>query len=94
VREALDRAEGITRDCFPSGHTELTLLVLFYAHRFHTKVFWWLLPLGIGVIISTVYLRYHYVMDVVAGALVAVLVVMIARPLYRALGGNEIWEPE
>jgi len=94
VREALDRAEGITRDCFPSGHTELTLLVLFYAHRFHRKVFWWLLPLGIGVIVSTVYLRYHYVMDVVAGALVAVLVVMIAGPLYRALGGNEVREAQ
>src|SRR6185295_16955716 len=24
VRQMLDRAEGITRDCFPSGHTELT----------------------------------------------------------------------
>ena len=94
VREALDRAEGITRDCFPSGHTELTLLVLFYARRFHRKVFWWLLPLGTGVIVSTVYLRYHYVTDVVAGALVAVLVVIIAGPLYRALGGNEIWEPQ
>ena len=92
VRETLDRAEGITRDCFPSGHTELTLLVLFYARSFHRKVFWWLLPLGTGVIISTVYLRYHYVIDVVAGALVAVAIVAIAKPLYRLLGGNEICE--
>jgi membrane-associated phospholipid phosphatase len=88
VREMLDRAEGITRDCFPSGHTELTLLVLYYARTFHRKVFWWLLPLGTGVIVSTVYLRYHYVIDVVAGALVAVAIVIIAKPLYRALGGN------
>lgn len=90
VRETLDRAEGITRDCFPSGHTELTLLVLYYARSFHRKVFWWLLPLGTGVIISTVYLRYHYVIDVVAGALLAVVIVLIAKPLYRLLGGNEI----
>lgn len=92
VRETLDRAEGITRDCFPSGHTELTLLVLYYARSFHRKVFWWLLPLGTGVIISTVYLRYHYVIDVVAGALLAVVIVLIAKPLYRLLGGNEIRE--
>ena len=90
VREILDRAEGITRDCFPSGHTELTLLVLIYARSFHRKVFWFLLPLGTGVIVSTVYLRYHYVVDVVAGALVALVIVMIAKPLYRALGGNDI----
>ncbi len=94
VREMLDRAEGITRDCFPSGHTELTLLVLYYARTFHRKVFWWLLPLGTGVIVSTVYLRYHYVIDVVAGALVAVAIVMIARPLYRVLRGNEARESQ
>lgn len=88
VREMLDRAEGITRDCFPSGHTELTLLVLIYAREFHKKVFWGLLPLGTGVIISTVYLRYHYVIDVVAGALLAIMIVIIARPVYRALGGE------
>lgn len=88
VREMLDRAEGITRDCFPSGHTELTLLVLIYARSFHKKVFWCLLPLGTGVIISTVYLRYHYVIDVVAGVLLAIMIVTIARPVYRALGGE------
>ena len=85
VRAMLDRAEGITRDCFPSGHTELTLLVLYYAHRLHRKTFWWLLPIGTGVIISTVYLRYHYVVDVVAGALFAVAIVVGAKPLYRLL---------
>jgi membrane-associated phospholipid phosphatase len=94
MREMLDRAEGITRDCFPSGHTELTLLVLYYARTFHRKVFWWLLPLGTGVIVSTVYLRYHYAIDVVAGALVSVAVVMIAKPLYRVLGGKEARESQ
>ena len=88
VREMLDRAEGITRDCFPSGHTELTLLVLYYARVFHKKVFWWLLPIGTGIIISTVYLRYHYLIDVAAGALVAVVIIAIAKPFYRALGGR------
>jgi membrane-associated phospholipid phosphatase len=94
VRAMLDRAEGITRDCFPSGHTELTLLVLYYAHKFHRKTFWWLLPLGTGVIMSTVYLRYHYVVDVVAGALLTVAIVMMAKPLYRVLGGNRARESQ
>jgi membrane-associated phospholipid phosphatase len=94
VREMLDHAEGITRDCFPSGHTELTLLVLFYSRRFSRKVFWWLLPLGTGVIVSTVYLRYHYVIDVVAGAIITGVIVMIANPLYRRLGGGDIRESQ
>ena len=88
IRAGLDRFEGITRDCFPSGHTELTLLVLYYARKFHRKTFWWLLPFGGGIIVSTVYLRYHYVIDVVAGALLAAVIVMIAKPLHRALLGR------
>ena len=90
IRASLDQAEGITRDCFPSGHVELTLLVLYYARRFHRRVFWWILPAGSALIISTVYLRYHYVIDVVAGVLLAALIVATAGPLYRMLGGSEI----
>ncbi|HET9532587.1 MAG TPA: phosphatase PAP2 family protein, partial [Blastocatellia bacterium] len=87
IRETLDRAEGITRDCFPSGHTELTLLVLYYARRYHRRTFWLSLPAGSALIISTVYLRYHYVIDVIAGALLALAVIVVAKPAYRALGG-------
>jgi len=94
IRDTLDRAEGITRDCFPSGHTEVTLLVLYYSRRFHRRTFWWLLPVGSGIILSTVYLRYHYVIDVVAGALLAGAIVMIAKPLYRRLGGIDIRESQ
>ena len=88
LRETLDKAEGITRDCFPSGHTELTLLTLYYARRFHRRTFWAMLPIGSAIIFSTVYLRYHYVIDVVAGALLAVLVVIMANFVYRLLGGD------
>lgn len=88
VRQMLDRAEGITRDCFPSGHTELTLLVLFYAYKLHRRSFWFFLPFGVGIILSTVYLRYHYVVDVLAGAMLAAIVVVVAKPLFGALGGR------
>jgi membrane-associated phospholipid phosphatase len=33
--------------------------------------------------ISTVYLRYHYVIDVIAGVLLAVLAVLIGPRAYR-----------
>lgn len=88
VRRMLDSVEGITRDCFPSGHTEMTLLVLYYARKFSRRTFWWLLPFGIGIVLSTVYLRYHYFVDVVAGALAAAVIIITAKWLYRALGGS------
>lgn len=89
VRRMLDSAEGITRDCFPSGHTELTLLVLYYARKFHRRTFWWLLPFGVGIVLSTVYLRYHYVVDVAAGALVAFAIIATTRPLLNRVTAQE-----
>jgi membrane-associated phospholipid phosphatase len=90
IRRTLDQAEGITRDCFPSGHVELTLLVIYCALRFHRRSLWWMLPSGSALIISTVYLRYHYVIDVAAGALLAGIVIAMAGPLYRLLGGDSL----
>ena len=87
IRSFLDRMEGTTRDCFPSGHTELTLLVLFCAYRFHKKTFWVLLPAGSALIVSTVYLRYHYVVDVIAGAAFAAVLALASDWLYQAAGG-------
>ena len=88
IHATLNELEGKTYDAFPSGHTELTLLVLYYAQRFHRRTFWWILPAGSALIISTVYLRYHYVIDVIAGALLALAIILVAKPLYRWLGGN------
>ncbi len=90
IRSTLDQMEGITRDCFPSGHTEITLLVLYYAYHFHRPTFKWFVVPCSAIIISTVYLRYHYVVDIAAGMLVAVFVVITAKPLYRFLGGREV----
>jgi membrane-associated phospholipid phosphatase len=90
IRATLDKAEGITRDCFPSGHTELTLLVLYYSWRFHKPTFkCFLIPCS-TIILSTVYLRYHYVVDVVAGFVFALAIVLTADWLHRKLGGQEI----
>jgi membrane-associated phospholipid phosphatase len=90
IRSFLDRMEGVTRDCFPSGHTELTLLVLFCAYRFHKRTFYILVPAGSALIFSTVYLRYHYAIDVIAGAATALALWLAADWLYKAAGGDSV----
>jgi len=90
IRGFLDRMEGVTRDCFPSGHTQLTLLVLFCAHRFQKRVFYILLPAGSALIVSTVYLRYHYVIDVLAGMAAAAVIAMTADWLFKAIDGSVV----
>jgi len=57
----------MVRDCFPSGHTGLTLLVLFRAYdKKAFKFFWVMLPFATLLIFSTVYCRFHYVTDLFA----------------------------
>ena len=62
-------------DCFPSLHTAIPWLTLFMTWTLHP----WpargmLLFMAISITLSTLYLRYHYGTDVVAGFLWALLV--------------------
>lgn len=55
------------RDAFPSGHTQMTLISLYFATRYRLKTRGLITVLGTLLVVSTVYLRYHYVVDVIAG---------------------------
>lgn len=52
---------------FPSGHTGTAAVVLLITYHLHTPLFYSILPFGIGLIISTIYGRFHYVTDVLVG---------------------------
>jgi membrane-associated phospholipid phosphatase len=82
---SMQAAQVVTRDVFPSGHTEITLLSIMLGFRFKAKSRWVVLLIGSGLIFSTVYLRYHYVIDLIAGALVALLTLYTATPLMNFL---------
>jgi hypothetical protein len=66
VREKLDQWEKTKTDAFPSGHTMVTLAVLFCARRRNRTLYNILLPLGSLLIAATVLLTYHYLIDVLA----------------------------
>jgi len=54
-------------DAFPSGHTLMSLVLLYLARRhFAPRVFWITLPMATGCVLATVALRYHYVADLAA----------------------------
>lgn len=52
---------------FPSLHCGVMLLSMILAWRFHRWFFWIQLPLGTGLVLGTVYLRHHWVVDIAAG---------------------------
>jgi membrane-associated phospholipid phosphatase len=67
-RALLDRLEHIKQDCVPSGHVMMSLVTLVLAARLRLVAFWALLPVVTLLCVSTVYLRYHYIVDTVFGA--------------------------
>jgi membrane-associated phospholipid phosphatase len=85
MQAALDRLESAHYDCFPSGHTELTILAWWGSRMVSKalfKVYFAYTPL---IIFATVYLRYHYSVDVLAGAVLAAGLILAAPVFYRKL---------
>ncbi len=95
LRNVINSGESITnvaqaamlaqRDCFPSGHTEMTLITMLIAIKYRTKSAMVIVPLGAGLIFATIYMRYHYGVDVIAGALFAIFVLSTANWLESKL---------
>ena len=79
----LNRLEGIKRDAFPSGHTGITLIVLFLAYKYNKKFFRITLPIVSALIFATVYCRYHYVVDVIAGFALTLITIVLGEWYYR-----------
>jgi membrane-associated phospholipid phosphatase len=86
LQEMLNRLEQNKTDAFPSGHTAVSLLSLYYAGKAREKILAaCLIPVVTGLIISTVYLRYHYVIDVIAGIALTCVTIALAPGLRRLL---------
>jgi membrane-associated phospholipid phosphatase len=73
----------IRRDVFPSLHAGISFLVWLYAYRNSRTLFWILSPLILSLWLSTLYLRYHYLIDVVAGLVLAPLCYLLAHWLFQ-----------
>ena len=82
LQELLNRLEGVKRDAFPSGHTGVTLTVVYLAWRFEKKLFAVFLPVAIALLVSTVYCRYHYVVDVIGGVALALITIILGEKYY------------
>jgi membrane-associated phospholipid phosphatase len=76
---------GTQRDVFPSGHTMMTLVLMYMSARFNAKVRVFMYVIGGLLIVATVYQRYHYVIDLFAGAIFMLLCIVTSAPLYRTI---------
>lgn len=74
-RDTVDPIAVVQRDVFPSGHTQLTLVCTYLAFHYRLRSRWLIAVLATLLIIGTVYLRYHYVVDLLGGVLFFVLTI-------------------
>jgi membrane-associated phospholipid phosphatase len=86
IQETLNALEKNKSDAFPSGHCAVSLICLYYAWKEREKtLFLILVPVVAGLLLATVYLRYHYVVDVVAGVALTGFTIALAPWLRRRL---------
>jgi hypothetical protein len=75
---------GARGGAFPSAHVSGALVVSLVAWRHQRRLAYLLVPITAGVVIATVYGRFHYALDTLAGAGLAIAVVAA----YRYLSGD------
>jgi membrane-associated phospholipid phosphatase len=67
---------------FPSSHVAVSLTTVYFSFRYVRPIRYYHLVLALLLCLSTVYGRYHYVVDVVAGAVAALVLVPLGNRLY------------
>ena len=87
--KVIDPVLQMHRNCMPSGHTMMTLMNMILAFRYRSKLRWVFLVMGISLIFATVYLRYHYVVDVLAGIILAFVALGLESLIYSILRSKQ-----
>ena len=96
LRTIIDSGDGVRladvnpmsqvhRNCMPSGHTMMTLMNMIIAFKLRSSLRWIFFFMGISLIFATIYLRYHYVVDVLFGIVFAFLALWLEPICYRFL---------
>lgn len=78
---------------FPSSHVAIAALVLYYTVRYARSAVWVVGPLVISLIAATIYCRYHYAIDVLAGLATATILVPLWRRINPAIPPRQGYTP-
>jgi membrane-associated phospholipid phosphatase len=76
-------AEVVQRDIFPSGHTMITLIVMYLSVKLKSRSRYFFIPIGSLLIFATVYLWYHYVIDLIGGLVFMIFSVWSGKYIFN-----------
>ena len=87
LQGVLDEHTAVRGAAMPSLHTAISSVALYFAFRYRNyskllkTIFYVYVPLIIGLWVATVYLRHHWIPDILAGWAVALLSIVISKKL-------------
>lgn len=82
IRNLINYMEPNKLDAFPSLHAAILLITMIVARRNNKKMYNFFIPVAVGITVSLVYLRYHYIIDVIVGFVWAVFVWLAGGKVY------------
>jgi membrane-associated phospholipid phosphatase len=84
--ELVERFGRVHGAAFPSAHVAGSMVAVCALHRYRPRLFYASFPFFIGMCVSTVYGRYHYVGDVLAGIALGAIAWLAADLLMARCG--------
>ena len=69
----------------PSSHVGITFIIAMVSFRHFRSYFWWVLPFALLLFCSTVYIKAHYLIDVLAGLISAPLILFLSQKIWNTL---------
>ncbi|MFH1422456.1 MAG: phosphatase PAP2 family protein [Planctomycetota bacterium] len=85
IRRVIEILEPNNRDIFPSAHIALSMTMTYVAWKFHRFFFWIYLVATLLTFLTTVYCRYHYVIDLAGGVVFGIIIIVVTPRLYHWL---------
>lgn len=83
IKDFLNLLEGIKRDAFPSGHVGVSVLILYLFYKYDKRIFLLIFLPVMLMITSTIYCRYHYFIDIIAGLILTVVTLLLGNLYYN-----------
>jgi membrane-associated phospholipid phosphatase len=68
----------------PSPHCSVATVMWAMSHRYVRRWFYILAPVILSLYVSTVYCRYHYITDSIAGIVLGIIAILAGPPIVRA----------
>ena len=88
IRGLINVLEPNKLDAFPSLHSAILLITMLIVLKHEKKMFYFFITPAIGITISLVYCRYHYVIDIIAGFLLAGISYKLSSKIHYKYGSR------